>query len=182
MFSWLFDAFFVPLSGCSAINVLNENYQPTVMTVVLMCIMNSSLVCFVAMFGTKDLVSVLYSTTCKLMTVLVTFVGLFIIMRPLVVYWLSSERIMMVPVWLPGVDETTSRGYALHFVYHLCEELLAVIGTIGADSLLIAFVLHLWPMCEIFDNTIQMINDAAQFRPTRIPCNAGWRSTRMILR
>lgn len=103
----------------------------------------------------------------KIMCVLVTYVAVFIIMRPLVVYWLSNELIMMVPIWLPGVDETTTLGYIITFAFHLCDALLSAVGSVGADVLFIAFVLHLWPMCEIFDRTFQMINDAAQFRTFR---------------
>lgn len=104
---------------------------------------------------------------CKIMCASIIFVGAFLMLRPCIVYWLTNERIMIVPIWVPGVDETTANGYALTSAYHVFVVVLAIVGTIGSDTMFVMFVLHIWPMCEIFANSFADINDAAHIATFR---------------
>lgn len=104
---------------------------------------------------------------CKIVFFLMSLVGLSLIFRPLVVYLFTSEIVMMVPVWVPGADVASTTGYTLTTAYHIFVCVLAVFGTIGSDSLIILFVLYMWPMCEIFDNMFAVINDSAKITSFR---------------
>lgn len=104
---------------------------------------------------------------CKIICVLITAVGLLMILRPLVIFLVMNERVMMVPVWIPWVDETTSTGYTILTAYHVFVCVLAVVGTIGSDTMLIMLVVYLWPMTEIFDQAFKVINEAVEVKSFR---------------
>lgn len=99
---------------------------------------------------------------CKIVCVLISMMGLLLLLRPLAVYFTTRESVMMVPVWVPGIDETTTSGYWLSTFYHVFVLALAIVGTIGSDTLLIIFVVYAWPMCEIFDSMFRIINETAR--------------------
>lgn len=104
---------------------------------------------------------------CKVICVLVSFVGICMVLRPVVVYSLTGTSVMMIPVWVPGVDETTKSGYFISTAYHFFVSALAVAGTIGSDTITLLFVLYLWPMSDIFDNMVGVINDFVQIPSLR---------------
>lgn len=89
-------------------------------------------------------------------------VGVCMTSRPAVVYLFTQEQILLIPIWVPGVDETNASGYTLTSAYHVFVMVLAYVGTIGSDTLYLMFVLHIWPMYEIFENTFRIINESAR--------------------
>lgn len=99
---------------------------------------------------------------CKIICVLITFVGLFMLCRPLVIYLVTNEPDRILPVWVPGVDESTIRGFTLTTAYHVFVVFLAVMGTMGADTMFVIFVLYNLPMVDIFENLLHVINESAQ--------------------
>lgn len=96
----------------------------------------------------------------KIICVMVSAVGILMVSRPVVAFLFTSSREIMIPVWVPGVDETTARGYFILTVYHAFVLALAIAGTIGADTVIIMLVVYLWPMSEIFRNMLEVINES----------------------
>lgn len=72
MFDWLFEKFLGRVSSLFAVNIFDDNYKASWLTVVFLSIINANFVCFFAMLGTKDIVSVLHSVTCMNFTLQVT--------------------------------------------------------------------------------------------------------------
>lgn len=64
MFGWLFDYFISKMGNWCAINVFDEHYRPSLLTVCYVSGINSFFMFFVFMLGNKDIVSILQCTCC----------------------------------------------------------------------------------------------------------------------
>lgn len=90
------------------------------------------------------------------------FIVLFIIFTffPLVVYLVTGEKLVLFPVYLPGVDEETDRGFVILTCVHIFWFLQLCIGLVGSDSLFALMLLHMLPISELFEVSLAEMNDA----------------------
>lgn len=115
---------------------------------------------------------------CNVVVGLFGSLGFLVFSAPIIYYliWgISYEP--MVPLLLPGVNEKEPTGYVILTTYHIGMMILAIFGSAGADILIFAYVLHMWPMCLIFSNLLTDMNNAL-----RDPANRGSRRLSWFVR
>lgn len=82
---------------------------------------------------------------------------------PIVMYFIYGEsKALMVPLLLPGIDETSHGGYMVLMVYHVASLFLCTFGQCNTDFMLVLLVMHLWPISDIFANSFDELNDALE--------------------
>lgn len=82
---------------------------------------------------------------------------------PIIMYFIFGEtKALMVPMVLPGIDETTLNGYLVLLVYHMASLFLCLFGQCNTDFMLVLLVMHMWPISEIFANTFNELNVALE--------------------
>lgn len=82
---------------------------------------------------------------------------------PILMYFVFGEnKALMVPMLLPGIDETSHMGYLVLLVYHMASLFLCLFGQCNTDFMLVLFVMHMWPISEIFANTFNELNEALE--------------------
>lgn len=80
------------------------------------------------------------------------------VIYPILVYCQTGEKLLILPMMFPGVDHTTLAGYTITNSLHLAGCILAIFGTVGADFMLVLLVVHMWPLCEVFENMVNELN------------------------
>lgn len=106
--------------------------------------------------------------------VLMTFVflimatGMVLALFPAFMFALTGDWYPVLPVYIPFVDETQLRGYAVTIGFHLVCTLLAVIGQILADGMFMTSVLHLWPMCDLIAKSVTDLNELLKENQTEM--------------
>lgn len=88
--------------------------------------------------------------------------GVFAIYPIIMYFGFGEAKALMVPLLLPGVDETSHVGYCLLLVYHFASLFLCTCGQCNTDFMLVLLVMHMWPMSEIFANTFKQLNEALE--------------------
>lgn len=82
---------------------------------------------------------------------------------PILMYFVFGEnKALMVPMLLPGIDETSHMGYLVLLVYHMASLFLCLFGQCNTDFMLVLLVMHMWPISEIFANTFNELNEALE--------------------
>lgn len=64
--------------------------------------------------------------------------------------WLSGTVEPVMPVYLPGIEFMTVRGYCISLVINVGQVLCAAIGFIGADLTVFLLLLHVCSMSDVF--------------------------------
>lgn len=86
----------------------------------------------------------------------------FIILWPYLVYTQTGVLDFITPLYIPFVSDETTIGLCIMHTYHILLMLLGVFGTCGADFMIVVLVLHLWPMCLIWDGMFEELNVAVR--------------------
>lgn len=81
-----------------------------------------------------------------------------LIVWPFAGYYLTGYLEPILPTFIPFVDETSTLGYVILFIFEGLICVLGMSGTCGADFMLFILIVHMWPMCQIFDNMFKELN------------------------
>lgn len=81
-----------------------------------------------------------------------------LILWPFVDYFLTGVLEPILPNSLPFVDEHTTTGFIIHYSFEFCGCVLAMSGTCTSDFMLIILIIHMWPLCLIFQNMFRELN------------------------
>lgn len=79
---------------------------------------------------------------------------------PFGAYLVTGHMDYILPVYLPFFDAAHVSGMVVNYVHHSLLLLLASSGTCGADFMIVILVLHLWPMCLIWEHMFAQLNKA----------------------
>lgn len=79
--------------------------------------------------------------------------------------YVSGKHDPLLQAFLPFVDENTTIGYAILFVYHLGMLLFAAAGIMSGDLLPVILVIHLNTMAAILANMVDQLNTALEELP-----------------
>lgn len=101
----------------------------------------------------------------KAMVILYMSVALFFILFPVVMYLFTGQKVVLFPIFLPMVDETTNQGFLTVSSVHLLWIVQTSMGLLGSDSLFALMLLHILPMSELFVVCIEEMNDALKTNP-----------------
>lgn len=90
------------------------------------------------------------------------------VIYPIVMYLVFGEKkALMVPMLLPGIDETSDQGYLVLLVYHFASLALCLFGQCNTDFMLVLLVMHMWPISEVFARTLSDLNEALERQKTQ---------------
>lgn len=91
-------------------------------------------------------------------TIAITFITL--LAYPLVWYLLTGEVETTLPIMLPFVDETTTKGYVICVTTQSFWVLIAGFGFLTADLTYGILTLYAWPLVDLFCDHIEGMNVA----------------------
>lgn len=77
---------------------------------------------------------------------------------PFAGYYLTGVLEPILPTFIPFMDENTTFGYIFLYCFEFSLCVLAMSGTCGADFMLIILIVHMWPLCQIFQNMFKELN------------------------
>lgn len=77
---------------------------------------------------------------------------------PLGMYFMENERVPLVPVFLPFIDENTSVGYTILCSIHLIAFVAGTMGTLCCDFIIAACILNTLVFARIISLEMNEIN------------------------
>lgn len=72
--------------------------------------------------------------------------------------WWRGENELPLPLLLPAIDVHSTVGWWLTYGFDVSMLVLGAFGLCATDLLLLMFVLHMWPMCELFAAEFEQLN------------------------
>lgn len=83
-----------------------------------------------------------------------------VLVYPLIWYILTEEFETTLPIMLPFVDETTTKGYAICLVIQSLWVVIAMLGTISSDLAYTMLALYSWPLIDLLCAHLDEMNMA----------------------
>lgn len=111
---------------------------------------------------------------CRYGAVLIGSMVVLLVPLTLLSNWLLDERELPLPVYMPLIDERTNAGYALLLAYQAMMTLLGGAGLCATDLMLLMFVMHMWPMCDILRVQFEQMNAAVRVTELRDSRQLKW--------
>lgn len=102
----------------------------------------------------------------KWFSLMIAFPFLVFCMFPVTIYCLSGQRVVMFPIFIPFVDDTTVDGYLLLTSIHALWSIQSAVGLIGGDICMAFLFLHVIPMVELFEISFAELNETCQLHRT----------------
>ncbi|XP_055589104.1 odorant receptor 85b-like [Uranotaenia lowii] len=84
-------------------------------------------------------------------------VGFF--MLPMLQYFWFNEKALALQIVLPGIDPASEWGYWVTTFYHVTVVTVAFCGLLTSDMALMAIVLHIVGLADVFQNTLVELDD-----------------------
>lgn len=77
---------------------------------------------------------------------------------PVLYYILTGDRVMIFPVYVPYLDDSTWQGFLTYYAIHSfwCAQL--VVGLVGSDLLMALLLLHTLPIVEILELSVEELS------------------------
>lgn len=102
----------------------------------------------------------------KLFSAMISIPFLLFCMFPVVLYYMTAQLVVLLPVFVPFVDETTVSGYFVLTSIHTLWSVQSTIGLIGADVLMAFLFLHILPMVELIELCFAEMNEVSKLQRT----------------
>lgn len=83
-------------------------------------------------------------------------------MVPVSMYFIFGSLEIVVPIYVPGLDEEKLKDYIILLCYQVFMMVYSSFATFVADLLPMTLVLHMWPMCLIFEHMLAELSTAAE--------------------
>lgn len=84
---------------------------------------------------------------------------------PSLLYVYDGSVESMLPIMIPGLDETTRVGYVLLQIVHVVWLACGAFGYIGSDLTFIMLSLYSWPLCYLFIDHLKELNKQLRKTP-----------------
>lgn len=78
------------------------------------------------------------------------FILVMFLLAPVGTYLVFDSIEPVIPVYLPGIDHSSVRGYLISMVYNVVGITATAIGFVGSDLTVFVLLLHLCPMAQVF--------------------------------
>lgn len=72
---------------------------------------------------------------------------------------MERKMIVIVDLYLPGIDETTKTGYVIHFVFHIILNSCAFMGSTCSDFCFTMIITNVPLMANILNENIDELNE-----------------------
>lgn len=94
----------------------------------------------------------------KIGIALYSLTGVFYLTNPLYAYYTRHERVHIILLFIPFIDETTNSGFGILSAIHLICMILGVIAIAGSDFLFVMIILNVPLLSSIFSENIDELN------------------------
>lgn len=74
----------------------------------------------------------------------------------------TGTKYVILPAYIPLVNASELRGYIITIIVQIISMIYAASGQIGADGVFSLCVIHVWPMCDIFEECVENLNISLQ--------------------
>lgn len=101
----------------------------------------------------------------ELFIVVINGTFIIFIFYPLLVYLFNGERVVIFPLFLPFIDETTDVGYAIITGCQAVWMIQTSIGLIGSDSSMALLLVLVRPMVDMFEISFDEMNSVLESVP-----------------
>lgn len=101
----------------------------------------------------------------KIFSLIIMMTLFVVLLYPLFVYVIRRDLVPMLPMFVPGIDETTNLGFAILSGLHIMWATQGAVGLMFADMFYSLILLHVWPMVDIFGSMFEQMNTAILARP-----------------
>lgn len=78
---------------------------------------------------------------------------------PLYMYYFENEVVPLIPLFLPGIDETTFAGYVLISCYQVVVFVLATIGVLACDAYMAIIIVSTLIFSKLISLDLEQIED-----------------------
>lgn len=79
-------------------------------------------------------------------------------LMPMFIFIQNGQKTLIIEVYIPGVS-TEGIGFIVTTLYHIFISVFAACGLIATDATFVSFVIHLFPMTDIFGNAIAKLQN-----------------------
>lgn len=86
--------------------------------------------------------------------------GIAFLVYPLYMYFFKGELVTINPSYLPGIDETTVKGYIMITIYHIVLLSVAVVGATASDCLFTMLIANTPVLSLLIEMEVEQLNDA----------------------
>lgn len=97
-----------------------------------------------------------------------------VITSPIPLYLLTNSVETIMPIQMPMVDTDTTWGYTIHTSYLAVLMTSAYFGTAVAELFMIMLTIHIWPMVEIFAESVRKFNKETTGKRQEAIKNSSW--------
>lgn len=96
----------------------------------------------------------------QLVIYLTVFSGLTVF--PTVVSYFTGKTLYILPVQIPGIDETTKNGYTVTAIYHFIMILIAFFGTLISDFAMVGLLINCWSLSKLIEQGFLELSSLAE--------------------
>lgn len=82
------------------------------------------------------------------------------LIRPLVIYALANEIVTILPLSSPFVDNKTTIGYTIEFIFHVCAVIFSGVSSACADFTFVMIIVNVLALAYIFNDSVEELNIA----------------------
>lgn len=88
---------------------------------------------------------------------------------PIYMYLFKGEVIVVLSIYFPGVDETTTGGYIFLLCYHITVLVLALIAVSACDFLFTMLIVNTPAMAILIEDEVQQLNGILTSQEVDVP-------------
>lgn len=88
-----------------------------------------------------------------------------VLLYPLFVFVLRAQSEPMLPLFVPGINETSTIGFGLLSGLHSVWATQGAVGMMFSDMFYKVMLLHIWPMVHVFGSMFQEMDEAILVKP-----------------
>lgn len=86
------------------------------------------------------------------------FCALPLVIVPIYFYFVEGESVQILPLYFPGINETTLFGYAIHIVLHIIYLFFGWAGSAGSDFFFALLIINVPLMSNILKDNFDELN------------------------
>lgn len=110
--------------------------------------------------------SKLFMFLFKLFAFTICFPFFLFCLFPVVVYFVTGQRVVLFPVLIPFLDETEVKGYLVLTSIHAIWSVQSAVGLTGSDIIMAFLFLQVLPMVEIIELSFKEFNETCLLHRT----------------
>jgi hypothetical protein len=95
----------------------------------------------------------------RVLAVLYCSASLMFVFIPIYSYIFAEKKVLVLPIYIPYVDENTTNGYTILFVFHMIAVVYTLIGVTWFDISFITFAYHMVAFVDILEMDLNVLRE-----------------------